>query len=163
MNEAKGVKPKYTVAEYVKSQLALCGKSQREIAAEIEYANPNIITMFKLGTTKIPIAKIGALAKALGVDPAFLLRMAMSEYMPEAWQEIQTVMGKQNLMTEQERRLVDFINNATEGQPLDIDDQGNRKALEEVLRTIVARVRAKADAAVARLDALAPNSRHRQE
>ena len=43
---------KTTVAKYIERQLALCGRSQKEIATECGYSNANMITMFKTGDRK---------------------------------------------------------------------------------------------------------------
>lgn len=58
-------------------------KSQRQIAMELGYEKPNIITMFKQGSTRLPMEKVPAMATALGVDRAELLRMWMKDYAPE--------------------------------------------------------------------------------
>jgi hypothetical protein len=58
-------------------------KAQRQIAYEMGYEKPNIVTMFKQGTTRVPADKVPLLANALGVDRAELLRMWMEEYAPE--------------------------------------------------------------------------------
>jgi hypothetical protein len=76
------------VADYLAQQIILCGKSQKEIAEEVGYEKPNVITMMKQGHTKIPIVKVGAFARALEVDPAYLLRLVCMEYMPETWAAI---------------------------------------------------------------------------
>ena len=44
-----------------------------------------MITMIKKGRTKLPLSKVAAMARALDVDPGYLLRLAMSEYDAEAW------------------------------------------------------------------------------
>ena len=80
---------KPTVAEYLAAQIALSGKSQADIAREVGYDRPNVVNMMKQGVTKLPINKISAFAKALKVDPAHLLRIVMSEYLPETWEAIQ--------------------------------------------------------------------------
>lgn len=80
-----------TVAEFIADKLAECDKTQREIAAECGFEKPNIITMFKTGATKVPLNRIGPLAKAIGVDPAHLLRLVMNEYMPETWEAVENV------------------------------------------------------------------------
>ena len=54
-------------------------KTQVEIAEEAGFVNPNMITMIKQGATKLPIDRVPALAKALGVDPALLLRLALEQ------------------------------------------------------------------------------------
>jgi transcriptional regulator with XRE-family HTH domain len=72
------------MAQYLTKQIdALSGiKTQREIAAEIGYDKPNMISMFKRGEAKVPLDKIPALAKALHVDPAHLFRLAMEQQWP---------------------------------------------------------------------------------
>ncbi|PPQ36680.1 XRE family transcriptional regulator [Rhodoblastus acidophilus] len=57
-------------------------KTQRQIAAEIGYDKPNMISMFKRGESKVPLDKIPALAMALNVDPAHLFRLAMEQQWP---------------------------------------------------------------------------------
>ena len=72
------------IAQYFTKQIdALSGvKTQREIAAEIGYDKPNMISLLKRGETKVPLDKIPALAKALHVDPAHLFRLAMEQQWP---------------------------------------------------------------------------------
>ena len=72
------------LAQYLTKQIdALSGiKTQREIAAELGYDKPNMISMLKRGETKVPLDKIPALAKALHVDPAHLFRLAMEQQWP---------------------------------------------------------------------------------
>jgi hypothetical protein len=157
------VRPKITVAKYLEQQLAVCGKTQREVSLEIGYANANIMTMFKTGATKIPLTKVGPLAKALSVDPAYLLQLTMGEYMPEAWDALTSILGNDILMTEQDKSVVAIAREAAEGVPFDLSVAENRKALEDAIKGIVAREQAKAIAAVKRMSVLAPNSRHRKD
>lgn len=93
--------------EYLTKQIALCGKSQIEISEEIGYTKPNIITMFKQGKTKVPIDKVESLAKAIGVDPAHMLMLAMTEYMPQTWEVIGSILG--NIVSDNELEIVEFI------------------------------------------------------
>ena len=64
------------IAKYIDKKIdELKGvKTQREIAAEIDYDKPNMISMFKRGEARVPLDKIPLLAKALGVDPAHMFR-----------------------------------------------------------------------------------------
>src|SRR5271157_5534513 len=66
-------------------------KTQREIAVEIGYEKPNMISMFKRGETKVPLDKIPLLAKALHVDPAHLFRMAMEQQWPGMKETVDTI------------------------------------------------------------------------
>lgn len=94
-----------TVAEFLADKIAAIDKTQRQISEECGFDNPNIITMFKLGQTKLPINRIALLAKALDVDPAYLLRLVMHEYIPESWEAIENIM-KSTVLTSNELNLV---------------------------------------------------------
>ncbi|HJV26732.1 MAG TPA: hypothetical protein VJ673_13675 [Aromatoleum sp.] len=94
-----------TVADFIADRLAECDKTQREIAIECGFEKPNIITMFKNGSTKVPLNRIGPLAKAIGADPAHLLRLVMHEYFPDTWQEIEDIM-QTTVLTANELELV---------------------------------------------------------
>lgn len=110
-------------SDYIASLIETADKSQRQIAADMGYERPNLITMFKQGSTKVPIEKIPALAKSLDVDPADLLRRAMLEYMPEALRVIQQTLGL--TVTEHEFEIIEAVRSAG-GRP-------NRKATKEQL------------------------------
>jgi len=77
-----------TVAQYLTYHINNSEKTQRQIAQEIGYAKPNIITMFKQGLTKLPLDKIGPLAKALEIAPDELFFKVMTEYMPETFEAL---------------------------------------------------------------------------
>lgn len=58
-------------------------KTQKEIAEDLGYPRPNIVTMFKTGTTRVPIEKVPPLAFSTGADPADLVRLWLFDYEPE--------------------------------------------------------------------------------
>ena len=101
-----------SVAEFIAERLAAIDKTQRQIATECGLENANVITMFKQGSTKLPLNRIGPLAKALDVDPAHLLRLAMLEYMPDTWDAIENVM-QSTLLTANEFELIRAYRAAT--------------------------------------------------
>jgi transcriptional regulator with XRE-family HTH domain len=92
------------IAKYVNAQIyALKGaKTQREIAVEIGYDKPNMISMFKRGEVKVPLDKIPALAKALQVDPSHLFRLAVEQYWPGLEGTIDTIFGRIATANEEE-------------------------------------------------------------
>lgn len=94
-----------TVAEFLADKIAAIDKTQRQISEECGFDNPNIITMFKNGLTKLPINRIGSLAKALDVDPAYLLRLVMNEYMQDSWEFIENIM-QSTVLSANELQLV---------------------------------------------------------
>ena len=77
------------VATFVRHQIQVLGKPQREIAEEVGFEKPNIITMIKQGKTKLPLAKVGAMARALETDPVYLLKLCLSTYHAETWAVIE--------------------------------------------------------------------------
>ena len=102
------------LAEYIARQIELCGKTQKQIAAEVGYPKPNIITMFKQGLTKVPLEKVPVLARSLGVDPAHMLRMALQEYQPEVLEVVEQFNGA--LLTDEEQELLGLVREASGGQ-----------------------------------------------
>lgn len=54
-------------------------KTQAEIASEAGFPNANMLTFLKNGRNKVPINRVPSLAKALEVDPAYLLRLALDQ------------------------------------------------------------------------------------
>lgn len=97
--------PRSTVADFIADRLADSDKTQREIAQECGFENPNIITMFKTGATKLPLNRIEPLAKAINADPAHLLRLVMREYIPELWDAIENML-QSTVLTANELELV---------------------------------------------------------
>lgn len=94
-----------TVAEFIADRLAEIDKTQREVAEACGFDQPQIITLFKQGRTKVPLDRVGPLAKALDVDPAHLLRLAMQEYLPETWNAIEEILHS-TVLTKNELELI---------------------------------------------------------
>jgi len=123
-------KPK-NVAEYVSWQINLCGKKQTEIAEEVGFEKPNVITMIKQGKTKVPINKIGSFAKALEVDPVFFMKMVLGEYMPDLLEAITTITN-QPIITANELEFIEVIRTAKVVNPKLRTDDDRRKFLDFV-------------------------------
>lgn len=97
---------KQSVAQYLTMHINNSEKTQRQIALEIGYTKPNIITMFKQGSTKLPLDKIGPIAKALEIEPDELFFKVMTEYMPETFEALTPFMcGK--MLSKEELELID--------------------------------------------------------
>lgn len=100
-----------TFSSYLAAQIDASEKTQREIALALGYARPNLITMFKQGLTKVPIEKVPALAKILGLDLVHLLTFALREYQPEILKTIQSNVGC--VVTHNEYAVVEAIRGVT--------------------------------------------------
>jgi transcriptional regulator with XRE-family HTH domain len=54
-------------------------KSQIEIAIDSGFVSVNMLSMLKKGSSKLPIDRVPSLARALEVDPAYLLRLTLEQ------------------------------------------------------------------------------------
>lgn len=153
--------PRISVAAYLTQQIALSNKPQTEIAAECGYPNSNIIAMFKAGKTKVPLVAIYPLSKSLGIDAGFFLRLAMMEYMPEAWEALESILASSSLVTDEEVRLIHILREGASGRSISASDNANRADLASLAQLMADRDQAKADAAVDALNRLPRNARNR--
>jgi transcriptional regulator with XRE-family HTH domain len=128
------------LARYLTTQIDAISdeKSQREIAAEIGYEKPNMISMFKRGEAKVPLDKIPGLAKALHVDPAHMLRLAMEQYWPELYHIINDIFG--GIATKNQRAIYMAIQKECGEKDPELTHE-LRKALHEAFQTYKASLR----------------------
>ena len=68
--------------------------TDEELADELGTMKPSMITMMRCGQVKLPLEQIPTIARALNVDPAFMLRKALAEYMPEVFEVMIETFGK---------------------------------------------------------------------
>jgi DNA-binding transcriptional regulator YdaS (Cro superfamily) len=83
---------KQDVAAYLATHIHRSGRTHKEIADEVGFENPNVVSMLKTGRTKIPLLRVPALAKAIDVEPKELLALCLRVYMPELHQVIAETM-----------------------------------------------------------------------
>jgi transcriptional regulator with XRE-family HTH domain len=69
------------------------GTSQVSLAEALGYSNANMISLFKKGTTRIPLDKVVPFAQALDVDPAELIHEWFDTYMPGILSAIEPYIG----------------------------------------------------------------------
>ena len=127
-------KPEVTVAQYLTFQLDATHKTQREIADEVGYSKSNIITMFKQGLTRVPLATAPKLAKALGVDPIYFLRLCMREYTPEILEAIESTIG--DLPSSNESKILDVLRDATDHQDPALMTKAQGDALRKLFKEL---------------------------
>jgi hypothetical protein len=122
------------LAAYVAKRIdALVGiKTQREIAAELGYDMPNIISMWKHGTCKIPLGRIPALARAIHGDPAHMWRLCVQQLEEGVGAAATEIFGA--LVSRNEADLIAAVRLATDDADPSFDDDRLR-AIAEVART----------------------------
>jgi len=101
------------VSTFIANRILEIGKSQTEIANEVGYDKPNMISMIKIGATRVPLEKIPALAKALEVDAALLFRLALEQYWPGLDHTIFEIFG--TVLTKNEREIIEAIRSCSDG------------------------------------------------
>lgn len=125
------------LAKFISKQIdiqASMGKNQREIAAEVGYEKPNMISMFKRGETKIPLEKIPVLAKALNVDPAYLFKLAIQQYWPNIGSAIAEIFG--TVLTRSETKLIELVRQVAEGAEVEMTREFEREIKAAVKNAI---------------------------
>jgi transcriptional regulator with XRE-family HTH domain len=100
-------------AQYISKQIdALSSvRSQREIADLVGWPQPNILSMIKRGEVKPPLEKVPALAKALSVDPALLMKFVLQDHHSELFEALVDTLGL--LATKEEIELLQFVRSVT--------------------------------------------------
>jgi transcriptional regulator with XRE-family HTH domain len=102
------------LAKYLSKRiLELRPKTQAEIASQAGFVNPNMMTIIKQGGSRLPLDRVTALAKALDVDPAYLMLLALEQAVgPTEAATIVDVMG--NTVTDNEMTWVQAIREASD-------------------------------------------------
>lgn len=117
------------VAEYLTAHINLSGKAQVEIAKDVGFPMPNMITMLKKNLTKLPIDKVGKMSKSLGLDPTHLYKMCMAEYYPDTWSVIQSFLDQPTL-TENELEFIEVIRQSNVVNPKLAEEEDKIKLLD---------------------------------
>lgn len=124
------------VAQYIAAAIEKSGKTQLEISAAAGFPRSSVLSMIKQGQTKMPLARIPQMARALGVDQVEFFRLAMGEYMPELLR-ICDEMYQREQLSEGEAALLRQIRSVTGGRGLEMNPKV-RQALARFLADIAA-------------------------
>jgi transcriptional regulator with XRE-family HTH domain len=125
------------VAVFLSRSIDACEKSQQEIANEVGFNRSNIISMLKQGITKLPVARVPAMAKAIGVDPTKLFRLTMEEYMPDLLKVCDEIYDADKLNAG-EREMLDFVRMITSGKSFTLNAAA-RQHLEDFVKEVKTR------------------------
>ncbi len=112
------------VAAYLTHYIDASPKSQIEIAQEAGFAKSNIISMLKQGITKLPPARVPAIAKAIDADPVKLFRLCMEEYAPEQLKVMDEIYDRDKLNAG-ERELIERLRLQTSGKAFKLNARIN--------------------------------------
>jgi transcriptional regulator with XRE-family HTH domain len=108
------------VAEFITRMIKERDISQSEIAKACSWPKANMVTMIKQGKSKLPIDKIGPLARILRVEPVYLFWLTLQEYMPETLTAIEFSL-RGVMLTGHERDIIDTYRDLTHGIDQDVE------------------------------------------
>lgn len=114
MNNKQGT----TVGAFIELAIKAAGKTKREVASEIGYKRPNIVSMLCSGEIDLPFNRVAAVARAIEVDQNTLLFMLLREKHPDLHSLLVDLLGDR-LFTQDEARFIDMVR-ATAGTTHDL-------------------------------------------
>ena len=94
------------------------GMKNLEFAAALGYESQNVVAMIRKGSMALPLNRIGAAAKALGVNKVVLLKKALEERQPELLEALEDLIGN-SLVTDNELALLAMIRKETKNVDFD--------------------------------------------
>ena len=103
--------------------------TNEQLASELGYTRPNIISMWRTGRTRIPLEKLPALAKLLKFELTALLPLWIEQYTGSAGQvELKRAVAR--LASEDEAVMLEQFRKATKGRRFDLKAGFAKKVLD---------------------------------
>ncbi len=121
--------------EFINEQINKSNVVQSEIAKSLGFDQPNIISMFKSGKTRVPLRVIPGLAKILDIDPKFMLRMAMFEYQPETLKAVEETFS--GVITANEKEIINEIRRLTNNSNPMLRTTAHKEAIAEFVEKLM--------------------------
>jgi transcriptional regulator with XRE-family HTH domain len=82
-----------TIPQFLAFHIRRSGLTQREVAQACGFLRPNIVSMIKTGGVRLPLERLGAMARVLDVDPAALFVVWMATYYGDTWRELSPLLS----------------------------------------------------------------------
>ncbi|MDO8388529.1 MAG: hypothetical protein Q7T13_19310 [Polaromonas sp.] len=105
-----------TLVGQIEAQQAALGLSDHDLCLAVGFEREIVLTLIKAGSMKLPLSKVPALATALGLDPAELLKVALGESDPALSQIIEDVYNPMHL-TSTEVNLIKHLRELSGDRP----------------------------------------------
>jgi transcriptional regulator with XRE-family HTH domain len=120
----------FALAEWLNKNLRnLTDKTNDEIATGLGYTQPNIISMWVTGRTKVPLERLPALAEIMNVDLTFLLPLWFEQYVgKKAYVDI--LRAVQRSVSEDEEAMIASMRRITKGKKVKITATQEKKIAE---------------------------------
>jgi len=96
-----------SVGDFLDFWLAMQGMTQAELAKAVGIKTPNFVSMIATGRSKLPIARVPAVADALGVSRTYLMRLVLGQDHPELLAVMEEVFG--HMVSANEFSIIQYI------------------------------------------------------
>lgn len=132
MNTPKAPFENTKLAKYVAQQVSAIApaKSRQQIAREVGYEKPHVISMIEKGGMRMPLDKVSDFAKALECDVAHLVRLALEQHLNDETAREVVPRLFENVVTDDEMRVVTAMRMLDEGKRPELPE----KQLERIHR-----------------------------
>lgn len=97
------------------------GYKNMELAQRLGYPSPNVISMLKAGTMRLPIGKINQVAEVLHIDPLYLAMCVDAESNYELTPLLDTI-SKRTAITFNEETLIRKLRQVSDGLDVNLDE-----------------------------------------
>jgi hypothetical protein len=94
-------------------------KTVTQVADEAGFPQRNIMSMIRNGTTKLPFERLRGVAKALRVDLAYMVDLALHEYQPALESLLKEIHGE--FLSSNEKKLLRLWRAATQNADPSVD------------------------------------------
>lgn len=118
------------VYEIISAAMARSTKSTAELAGEMGYKTPNILSMLKTGAMRLPQNKVVTVGKPLGIDTTYLLRVVDRENNTNYAEVIEKAIDRP-LISDNEMKLPLMQRAVSHGLDIDIDAYPEQRAVIE--------------------------------
>ena len=73
------------IAQLVDAGIKNSGKTASQIAKECRFNNPCFVSLMRKGHSRVPIKKLGDIARSIGLDVVNFRNRAVQAYLPDLW------------------------------------------------------------------------------
>ena len=144
-----------SVKEIMRLKMAEHGIKNVELQRELGFPTPNVISMMKGGTMRVPIQHAAKIATLFEIDKLAFLRKVVEENDPNLWDAMESAMGIGFSVTENETKVLHVLREELSGFDSDLfkSDQF-LTGLRGLLKDIVLSEIANKNALLAKIDAV---------
>jgi hypothetical protein len=113
-----------SVKEVMRLKMAEHGIKNVELQRELGFPTPNVISMMKSGSMRVPIQHAAKIATLFEIDKLAFLRKVVEENDPNLWDAMESAMGIGFSVSANESKLLNILRDGLCGFDLDLTKDG---------------------------------------